>query len=68
MYTVHNFRTKKELIKAFKEGVKIEVFQAGGFFPSPKNGSIALEGPHYPAPPSGYAAGGLENVILVKVK
>ena len=68
MYTVHNFRTKKELIKAFKEGVKIEVFQAGGVFPSPKNGSIALEGPHYPAPHSWYASGVIENDILVKVK
>lgn len=36
--------------EAFKAGKQLTVYQPGGFFPSPKEGNITIEGPHYPEP------------------
>ncbi len=79
-YTVINFKTKK----ALKEAVKLHVEAKGdveanysivryynpGLGPDLSNytGSVALEGPHWPASHSWYAEGELVNGILVKVK
>jgi hypothetical protein len=68
-YTTINFKTKKELKLALQEGKRITVFQPGPFGSGPiENGTVYLEGPHYPAPHSWYAQGEMKNGQLVKVK
>jgi hypothetical protein len=67
MYTVTNFKTKKALKDALKEGKGVEVFQPGlGSVPS--NGTVFLEGPHYPQPHTWYAQGTMKDGKLVSVK
>ena len=68
MYTVHNFKTKKALKEMVANGTKVTVFQPGPFGGNvPDNGTVSLEGPHYPQPHKWYARGILENGYLVKV-
>lgn len=68
-YVNPNFKTKKALKDALKEGKDIEVYQAGPFGPEVKaNGTVCIEGPHYPQPHTWYAEGTMENGKLVKVK
>lgn len=67
MYTVNNYKTKKELIADFKAGKQIEVYQPGPF-PGTTNGSISLEGPHYPKPHTWYASAVIANSIIISVK
>ncbi len=66
MYTEINFKTKKELKEALANGKKIGVFSPGPF-PCPTNGSVTLEGPHYPKPHKWYASATIENGYIVKV-
>jgi len=48
-YTDPNFKTKKALKEALKPGnCAVHVFQPG-LGTVPENGTITLEGPHYPA-------------------
>lgn len=70
MYTHTNFKTKTELKRAIAEGKKITVYQPNdmGFSPTPTNGRVYLEGPHYPQPHRWYAEGQLVEGILVSVK
>ncbi len=69
MYTRKNFRTKKALKEAVAAGEKIEVFQPGGMFEGKTDGSIALEGPHFPEPHKWYASATIkDSVIIGKVK
>lgn len=63
MYTVINFKTKKALREAVAQGKPIEVYQPGPF-PGKTEGTVSIEGPHYPAPHTWYAAAG----IITKVK
>lgn len=69
MYTTENFKTKKALREAIKEGARVTFFQPGpwGHPGDVENGSITLEGPHYPAPHSWYAQATVENGLVVKV-
>ena len=67
MYTTINFKTKKALVTALKEGQEITCFSPGPF-PCPTEGPITLEGPHYPAPHRWYASGVMKDGILIKVK
>ena len=68
MYTVENFKSKKALKEAVKAGKEVTVFQPGPFGGNePSNGTICLEGPHYPEPHRWYASATLENGIVVKV-
>ena len=81
MYTVKNFKTKKELKEAVAAhaasvlnpslGVKIGVgyFQPGPFGGNePQNGTFCCEGPHYPEPHTWYATVTAVNGVIVKVK
>ena len=70
MYTDVNFKTKKALKDAVKAGQKISVYQPNDMFntPIPRNGSVTLEGPHYPAPHTWYAQAMLQDGYIVKVK
>jgi len=71
MYTVYNYKTKKELKAALKEGKRVEVYQPNGDitgFAAPKDGKVYLEDPHYPASHSRYGTGTLKDGVLVEVK
>ena len=69
MYTTKNFRTKKALKEAVAKGEKVTVYQPGPFTEKvPTDGTIFLEGPHYPEPHTWYAQATLKNGIVVKVK
>jgi len=68
-YTDTNYKTKKAMKEDFKAGKRIHCYQPGGGFPlSPVPGKIYLEGPHYPAPHTWYAAVMVDsNAIITKV-
>lgn len=79
VYTVRNFKTKKELKEAVKGWVDsldpnkhylaIHCYNPGlGPDLSSYTGSVSLEGPHYPRPHTWYAQGEMVNGVLVKVK
>ena len=67
MYTTKNFRTKKAVKEAIAAGEKITCY-APGLGTVPVNGTISLEGPHYPEPHKWYGQGVMENGYLVKIK
>lgn len=67
MYTVINFKTKKELKEAVAQGTQVRLYAPG--LGSPKeNGRECVEGPHYPKPHTWYAEVTVENGIVTKVK
>ena len=69
MYTNTNFKTKKELKTAVADGKPVRIYQPGPFGGNePKNGTVALEGPHYPQPHRWYATATIENGLVTKVK
>ena len=68
MYTDRNFRTKKALKAAFKDGQRITVFRSGPFAISdPTNGVVYLEGPHSPRPRKWYASAEVEDNVVTKI-
>ena len=68
MYTDKNYRTKKALKEAVKNGDQVTVYQPGPFGGnSPSNGRVALEGPHYPEPHKWYASATLKDGVVVQV-
>jgi hypothetical protein len=69
MYTHRNFKTKKALREAVEAGQAVTVYQPGPFGGNePTDGSVALEGPHYPEPHKWYASAILKDGKVVKVK
>ena len=68
MYTEINFKSKKALKEAVKAGEQISTFQPGGMFPAQTNGTVCLEGPHYPKPHSWYATAIIKDGIIQSVK
>ena len=69
MYTTKNFQTKKALKEAIAKGEKVTIFQPGPFGgDTPKNGKVALEGPHYPQPHKWYASATIHDGYVVAVK
>lgn len=69
MYTVIDFRTKKALKEAVAAGDCVEYYSLGmGLDPTPLNGVIYLEGPHYPKPHTWYAEAVVKNGHIVKVE
>ena len=74
MYVSPNFKTKKALKEQLKQNADpagyhkyIEVF-APGLGTVPRDGSVFLEGPHYPQPHTWYGQGVMKNGELVSVK
>jgi hypothetical protein len=67
MYVDPNFKTKKALKEAVKNGDEVTVFSPGPF-PCPQNGDVPVEGPHYPKPHSWYAVVVVKDGVVVKVK
>jgi hypothetical protein len=65
-YTEENFKTKKALREAVKDGeVRLQPEAIGGL---KQNGTAYVEGPHYPAPHTWYATVELRDGVVVKVK
>ena len=64
MYTEINFKTKKALKEAIASGKQIGTFQPGPF-PAIRDGSVALEGPHYPEPHKWYASAIVKDGYIV---
>ena len=65
-YVTPNYKTKKALKTALLDGRHVGVFQLGlGVIPI--NGTVYLEGPHYPKPHRWYAQGTMKSGRLVKV-
>jgi hypothetical protein len=67
MYVNPNFKTKKALKDAIVDGKNIEVFSPG-IGDVPTNGTVYLEGPHYPEPHKWYAQGEMKDGKLIKVR
>ena len=71
MYTNRNFKTKKALKEAVEAGEEVTVYQPNADLTGtivPRDGTISLEGPHYPTPHTWYATATLKDGIVVKVK
>jgi hypothetical protein len=69
MYTERNFKTKKALKEAVAAGDEVAYYQPGPFGGNePDNGTIYLEGPHYPAAHTWYAQATVKDGIITKVK
>lgn len=69
MYTTTNFKTKKELKAAVTHGEQVTFYQPGmGHVPDKIDGTIYVEGPHYPEPHRWYAVCAVANGIITKVK
>jgi len=70
-YTDINFRTKKAVKEALAAGRRITVYQPNGDLTGstvPSDGTVYLEGPHYPEPHRWYAKGTIQGGLLVKVE
>lgn len=65
-YVSPNFRSKKALKEAVAAGKEVAVFSPGPFG-CPKDGRVAVEGPHYPEPHRFYATVLVEKGRVVKV-
>jgi len=66
MYVASNPRTKKQLKESIKAGNE-EVVYAPGQGSIPENGTVHLEGPHFPEPHKWYATGVLRDGLLIKI-
>lgn len=69
MYCATNFKTKKALREAVASGETVRCYQPGPFGGNElKDGTIALEGPHFPAPHTWYASATVKGGVVVALK
>jgi hypothetical protein len=69
MYVQPNFKTKKALKEAVREGRNVTIFQPGPFGGEPRDGVVhGVEGPHYPEPHRWYASVTVKDGQVIKVK
>jgi len=66
MYSIQNFKSKKALREAVKQG-PVECYQPGPFGPNVADGDHTLEGPHYPEAHRFYARVRVQGGMIVKV-
>ena len=66
-YVDPNFKTKKALKEAVAAHKYVTVYSPGPF-PVKMNGSVAVEGPHYPQPHTWYATVEVVDGCVIKVK
>ncbi len=64
-YTKFNYASKKAL-KLAAETSDVSVFQPGPFGPEVKDGTVALEGPHYPEAHRWYATAKVVDGKIVR--
>ena len=68
MYTHFNFKTKKALKEAVQSGKRVTYYQPGPFGGDPpQNGTITLEGPHYPEPHKFYCQAEAKDGVIVRI-
>lgn len=67
-YVRPNYPTKKAFIEAVKAGVPLETYNPSGMFPTTRNGSDVIEGPHYPAAHKWYAAVVVRDGVVISAK
>lgn len=69
MYTTRNFKSKKALKEAVAGGAQIGVYHPNNMFgtPDPTEGTVSVEGPHYPEPHRWYARVTLKGGVIIKV-
>jgi hypothetical protein len=68
-YAVTNFKTKKLFKAAVAAKEAVRAYQPGlGSDLSNYTGSVCLEGPHYPAAHTWYAACEMKDGVVIKVK
>jgi hypothetical protein len=71
VYTVRNFKTKKALREALKAGEKLGYYQPNADITgreAPRDGTVYLEGPHYPEPHRWYAQAKVKDGYIISVK
>ena len=69
MYTDTNYKTKRALKEAVAAGTEVTYYQPGPFAGNePSDGTIYLEGPHYPEPHRWYAQATVRGGVVVKVR
>ena len=69
MYTDIDFKTKKSLKEAVAAGKRVTYHQPGPFGGNePDDGTISLEGPHYPAALTWYAQATVQGGAITKVR
>lgn len=69
MYTIKNYKSKKELKADIAAGIAVRYYQPGPFGGNePKDGQIALEGPHYPQPHRWYCTATAKDGLIIAVK
>lgn len=71
MYVSPDFKTKTALKAALRAGQDVLVYQPNSdriFINIPANGTVDLEGPHYPKPHTWYATGTMKDGRLVSIK
>jgi hypothetical protein len=66
-YTDIDFASKVAVKRALVEGKRVTVYQPG-IGTVPENGTVDLEGPHYPKPHKWYGTGKMVNGLLVEIK
>ena len=66
-YLTSNPPSKAEAKRRLASGKVLEVFQPG-LGTVPLNGTIAIEGPHYPKPHSWYGIATIKDGIVVAIK
>lgn len=67
MYTTTNYRTKKSLKEAVKQGEQVTLFSPGIGVPK-RDGVEFVEGPHYPEPHRWYAQVTVVDGLVIAVK
>jgi len=69
MYTTCNYPTKKALKEAVNRGDIVTYYQPGPFGGNePRDGTVYIEGPHYPKPHKWYAECVAVNGQIVRVR
>ena len=69
MYCETNFGTKKALREAIRDGQRVTIYQPGIMRgKEPTNGTVYLEGPHYPQPHKWYAEATIKDGVVVQVR
>jgi|2_EtaG_2_1085320.scaffolds.fasta_scaffold210742_1 hypothetical protein len=66
MYTLYNYRTKKELKAAFDSGEKITICHPSLPYYS-TSGREVIEGPHFPKPHTWYQKVEVVDNVIVKL-
>jgi hypothetical protein len=68
MYVSPNFKTKKAFRDAVAAGKSVDVYNPGLGGDAPQNGTVSVEGPHYPEPHRWYATVTIKDGVVVRVK